>query len=77
MRLVQNACRNGAIAPGVTPQGPKYAQEPKKVQIYPNPVITILEINSLTFHNLHHIVLALCKVARPAQIKERIKNLVL
>ena len=28
LRLVQNACRNWAIAPGVTPWGPKYAQEP-------------------------------------------------
>lgn len=27
-RLVQNACRNWAIAPGVTQRGPKYAQEP-------------------------------------------------
>ena len=28
LRLVQNACKNGAIGPGVTPRGPKYAQEP-------------------------------------------------
>ena len=28
LRLVQNACRNWAIALGVTPRGPKYAQEP-------------------------------------------------
>ena len=27
-RLVQNACRNWAIAPGVTQRGPKYAKEP-------------------------------------------------
>ena len=27
LRLVQKACRNWAIAPGVTPCGPKYAQE--------------------------------------------------
>ena len=49
----------------------------KKVQIYPNLVITLLEVNSLTLHNLHYIVLALCKAARPAQIKEKIKILVL
>jgi hypothetical protein len=49
----------------------------KKVQIYPNPVITLLEVNSLTLHNLHYIVLALCKAARPAQIKEKIEILVL
>ena len=40
----------------------------KKVQIYPNLVITLLEVNSLTLHNLHYIVLALCKAARPAQM---------
>ena len=28
LRLVQNACRNQAIAPEMTPRGPKYAQEP-------------------------------------------------
>ena len=49
----------------------------KKVQIYPNLVITLLEVNSLTLHNLHYIVLALCKAARPAQIKEKIEILVL
>jgi len=49
----------------------------KKVQIYPNPVITLLEVNSLTLHNLHYIVLALWKAARPAQIKEKIEILVL
>ena len=41
----------------------------KKVQIYPNLVVTLLEVNSLTLHNLHFIVLASCKAARPAQIK--------
>ena len=41
---------------GVTPWGPKYAQEPKKVQMYPNLVITLLEVNSLTMYNLHYIV---------------------
>ena len=40
-------------------------------------VITLLEVNSLTLHNLHHIVLALWKAARPAQIKEKIEILVL
>ena len=49
----------------------------KKVQIYPNLVITLLEVNSLTLRNLHYIVLALCKAARPAQMKEKIKILVL
>ena len=49
----------------------------KNVQIYPNLVITFLEVNSLTLHNLHYIVLALCKAARPAQIKEKIEILVL
>ena len=49
----------------------------KQVQIYPNLVITLLEVNSLTLHNLHYIVLALCKAARPAQIKEKIEILVL
>ena len=28
LRLVQNACINRAIAPVVTPRGPKYAKEP-------------------------------------------------
>ena len=42
----------------------------KKVQIYPNLVITLLEVNSLTLHNLHYIKLALCKAARPAQKRE-------
>ena len=28
LRLVQNACRNWAIALGVTQRGPKYAKEP-------------------------------------------------
>jgi hypothetical protein len=49
----------------------------KKVQIYPNLVITLLEVNSLTLQNLHYIVLALCKATRPAQMKEKIKILVL
>ena len=47
----------------------------KKVQIYPNPVITLLEVNNLTLHNLHYNVLALCKAARPAQIKEKFEIL--
>ena len=49
----------------------------KKVQIYPNLVITPLEVNSLTLHNLQYIVLALCKAASPAQIKEKTEILVL
>jgi hypothetical protein len=49
----------------------------KKVQIYPNPVITLLEVNSLTLHNLHYKVLALFEAARPAQIKEKLEVLVL
>ena len=49
----------------------------KKVQIYSNLVITLLEVNSLTLHNLQYIMLALCKAARLAQIKEKIKILVL
>ena len=46
----------------------------KKVPIYPNIVITLLEVNSLILHSLHYIVLALCKAARPAQIKEKNQN---
>ena len=72
LRLVQNACRNWATAPGVTPRGPSMPKNLKKVQIYLNPVITLLEVNSLTFHNLY-----LCKAARSAQIKEKIEILVL
>jgi hypothetical protein len=60
----------------------------EKVQIYPkpvqwatlfraNPVIILLQINSLTLNNLYHIVLALWKAARPAQVKEKIEILVL
>ena len=48
-----------------------------KVQIYPNPVITVLEVNSLTLHNLYYNVLGLCKGARSAQIKEKIEIVVL
>ena len=44
----------------------------KKVQIYPNPVITLMEVNSLTLHSLHYIMVVLCKAARQAQIKEKI-----
>jgi hypothetical protein len=40
-------------------------------------VIKLLEVNSITLHNPHYIVLALCKAARPAQIKEKIEILVL
>jgi hypothetical protein len=60
----------------------------EKVQIYPkpvklatlfraNPVIILLQVNSLTLNNLHYIVLALCKAAKTAQVKEKIKILVL
>jgi hypothetical protein len=59
----------------------------EKVQIYPkpvkwatlfraNPVIILLQVNSLTLKNLHYIVLALWKATRPAQVKEKIKILV-
>ena len=47
------------------------------VRIYPNSVISLLEVNSLTLHNLYYIELALWKAARPAQIKEKIEILVL
>ena len=56
---------------------PSMPKNLKKVQTYPNLVITLLEVNSLTLHNLHYIVLGLCKAARPAQIKKRIEILVL
>jgi hypothetical protein len=60
------------------PQGvPSMPKNPKKVKIYPNPVITLLEVNSLTLNNLHYIMLALCKAARPAKMKEKIEILVL
>ena len=61
------------LLPGV----PNMPKNLKKVQIYPNPVITLLEVISLTLHNLHYNVLALCKAATPAQIKETIEILVL
>jgi hypothetical protein len=59
----------------------------EKIQIYPklvkwatlfraNPVIILLQVNSLTLNNLHYIVLALCKAAKTAQVKEKIENLV-
>ena len=56
---------------------PSMPKNIKKVQINPNLAITLLEVNSLTLHNLHYNVLALCKAARPAQIKEKIEILVL
>ena len=56
---------------------PSMPKNLKKVQIYPNLVITLLEVNSLTLHNLHYIVLDLCKAARPAQIKEKIEMFML
>ena len=66
------------LLPRGWPNGvPSMPKNLKKVQIYPNLVITLLEVNSLTLHNLHYIVLALCKAARPAQIKENIEILVL
>ena len=66
------------LLPRGRPHGvPSMPKNLKKVQIYPNLVITLLEVNSLTLHNLHYIMLALCKAARPAQIKEKIKILVL
>ena len=46
----------------------------KKVQIYPNPDITPLDVNSSTLHNLDYIVLVLCKAARPAPKKRENRN---
>ena len=64
------------LLPRGWPNGvPSMPKNLKKVQIYPNLVITLLDVNRLTFHSLHYIVLALCKAARPAQIKEKIKIL--
>jgi hypothetical protein len=85
--LASHAPRNWAIAPGVTPQGPKYAQETWKGLDLPqasemghffraNPGIILLQVNSLTLNNLHYIVLALCKAAKTAQVKEKIEILV-
>ena len=66
------------LLPQEWPHGvPSMPNNFKKVQIYPNPVITLLEVNSLTLHNLHYNMLALCKAARPAQMKEKIATLVL
>ena len=48
-----------------------------KIEFSNSLIITLLEVNSLTLHNLHYNVLALCKAARPAQIKEKIEILVL
>jgi hypothetical protein len=59
-----------------------------EVQIYPkpvkwatlfraNPIIILLQVDSLTLNNLHYIVLALWKAARSAQVKEKIEILVL
>ena len=63
------------LLPRGWPHGvPSMPKNLKKVQIYPNPVITLLEVNSLTLHNLHYNVLVLCKAARPAKIKEKIKR---
>ena len=59
------------------PRVPSMPKNLKKVLNYPNSVITLLEVNSLTLHNLHYILLALWKAARPAQIKEKIEILVL
>jgi hypothetical protein len=41
-----------------------------------NPDIILLQVNSLTLNNLHYIVLALCKAAKTAQVKEKIEILV-
>ena len=45
--------------------------------VSPTVYITLLEVNSLTLHNLRYNVLDLCKAARPAQMKEKIEILVL
>ena len=66
------------LMPQGWPHGvPSMPKNLKKVQICHNLFITLLEVNSLTLHNLHYIVLALYKAARPAQIKEKIEILVL
>ena len=60
--------------------GPGRADYPHLLLLAPPKVFTFRqhwEVNSLTLHNLHYIVLALCKAARPAQMKEKIKILVL
>ena len=45
------------LLPRGWPHGvPSFAKNLKKVHIYPNLVITLLEVNSLTFHSLHYIV---------------------
>ena len=42
------------LLPWGLPHGvPSMLKNPKKVQIYPNLVITLLEVNSLTLNNLH------------------------
>ena len=41
-----------------------------------NPVIILLQVKNLTLNNLHYTVLALCKAAKTAQVKEKIENLV-
>ena len=50
------------LLPRGLPHGvPSMPKNLKKVQIYPNQIITLLEVNSYTLHNLNYIVLALCK----------------
>ena len=62
------------LLPWGLPHGvPSMPMNLKEVVIYPDLVFTILEVNTLTLHNLHYVVLALCKAARPAQIKEKSK----
>jgi hypothetical protein len=41
-----------------------------------NPVIILLQVNSLTLNNLHYILLGLWKAAKPAQVKEKREILV-
>ena len=63
------------LLPWGWPHGvPSMPKNLKKVQTYPNPVNTLLEVNSSTLHNLHYIVLVLCKAARPAQKKRENRN---
>jgi hypothetical protein len=58
----------------------------EKLQIYPkpvkwatlfraNPVIILLQVNSLTLNNLHYILLALWKHCQPSPSKRENKNL--
>ena len=57
LRLVQNACRNWAIALELTPRGPKHAQEPKKGSDLSQPKLSQL---STWAHKCHWSVTVTC-----------------